>query len=444
MPFNGSGTFSRYTPGTPYVNGTTIDETVVNAEMADLATGLTNCVTRDGQSPATANLPMGGFRHTGVGNATTRAATTYASAADVQDGTLTGLTTIAGTNTITATAAISMTVYATNQYFVLKAAATNTGATTLNLNSIGAKNIFSNGAALTGGEIKSSVSYLVVYDGTQFNLIGSVPVTLTNPGNTVQALTDAAPTTWDASAGAIATWTMGASRTISAPTNLKTGGRYVLIITQDATGGRAVTWNAVFKNSAGSMPQPNQQASAVTAFTFTSPDGTNLRLESNEAMVYLTSGTASNSATLDFTKLTGFSNYLIVFNRILPATDSDILAWRGSTDGGSTWDTGANYAAQYILATGTTVNGASEGTTSALVATAVDNAVEGVSGQMLFTPGTTNFLNGTVWMRNSAASAAQLNTSGGIYNGATTSALRFFYRGGNITSGTIQIYGIRG
>lgn len=66
MPFDGAGTFAVYTPGTPYANGTTIDETVVNAVQSDFATGLTNCVTRDGQSPPTANLPMGGFKITGL------------------------------------------------------------------------------------------------------------------------------------------------------------------------------------------------------------------------------------------------------------------------------------------------------------------------------------------------------------------------------------------
>ena len=173
MPFDGSGTFAVYTPGTPYVNGTTIDETVVNAVQSDFATGLTNCVTRDGQSPATANLPMGSFRHTGVGNATTRAAATYASARDVQDGTLTYLTGAAGTNTITATAAISMTAYATGQQFCFVPAANNTGATTLNLNSIGAKNVFARGAACAGGEIVSGCPVLVEYDGTQFNILAS-------------------------------------------------------------------------------------------------------------------------------------------------------------------------------------------------------------------------------------------------------------------------------
>jgi len=35
----------------------------------DLATGINSCVHKGGQNTATANLPMGGFKHTGAGNA---------------------------------------------------------------------------------------------------------------------------------------------------------------------------------------------------------------------------------------------------------------------------------------------------------------------------------------------------------------------------------------
>lgn len=170
MPFNGSGTFSVYTPGTPYTNGTTIDATVANSVNTDFATGLTNCLTRDGQSPATANVPMGGFRLTGLGAATAR--TDAIQYAQVQDGSPTYLTSVSGTNTVTATAAASMAAYATGQEFTFIPANTNTGATTLNINGIGAKSIFSGGAALTGGEIRSGVPIRVQYDGTQFNILG--------------------------------------------------------------------------------------------------------------------------------------------------------------------------------------------------------------------------------------------------------------------------------
>lgn len=65
MPYNGSGTFTL-PAGNPVVTGTTISSTINNNTNSDLANGLSNAVTRNGQSPATANLPMGNFKLTGL------------------------------------------------------------------------------------------------------------------------------------------------------------------------------------------------------------------------------------------------------------------------------------------------------------------------------------------------------------------------------------------
>lgn len=70
MPFNGTGGFTVYTPGNPAVPGTAISSVAFNATMTDFAAGLANTLTRDGQSPATANIPMGGNKITGLGPAT--------------------------------------------------------------------------------------------------------------------------------------------------------------------------------------------------------------------------------------------------------------------------------------------------------------------------------------------------------------------------------------
>lgn len=72
MPFNGSGTFiSLPPPDFPALPFTTILASMFNANMQDIFTnGLTNCLTRDGQSPPVANLPMAGFKFTGIGAGT--------------------------------------------------------------------------------------------------------------------------------------------------------------------------------------------------------------------------------------------------------------------------------------------------------------------------------------------------------------------------------------
>jgi len=65
MARNGSGTFSL-PAGNPVVTGTTIQSTWANTTLSDLATAITQSVAADGQTPITANIPMGGFKITGL------------------------------------------------------------------------------------------------------------------------------------------------------------------------------------------------------------------------------------------------------------------------------------------------------------------------------------------------------------------------------------------
>jgi hypothetical protein len=169
MARNGAGTYTL-PAGNPVTTGTTISSSWANSTLNDIASGLTTSLAYDGQTAPVANLPMATYAHTGVGNATVR--TMYAAAGQVQDGTFQYLTSVAGTNSITATAPISMTALAAGQTFRFVAAATNTGAVTLNINSLGVKSITKNGTtALTANEILINSAIEVIYDGTQFQLV---------------------------------------------------------------------------------------------------------------------------------------------------------------------------------------------------------------------------------------------------------------------------------
>jgi hypothetical protein len=88
------------------------------------------------------------------------------------------LTSIAGTNTITAAGPAAMSAYAAGQRFTFIPANNNSGATTLNITPSGgsaltAKNVFFNGGACVGGELKQNVPCIVLYDGTQFNIVAN-------------------------------------------------------------------------------------------------------------------------------------------------------------------------------------------------------------------------------------------------------------------------------
>lgn len=172
MARNGSGTYNL-PAGNPVVTGTTISSTWANSTLSDIASALTGSVASDGQTTPSANLPMGTYAHTNVGNATVR--TMYPSTGQVQDNIVQYLTSVSGTDVVTATAPMGMSAYVVGQRFTLIAAGTNTGATTLNINGIGAKAITKNGTtALAAGDITSGQAIEVVYDGTQFQISSRV------------------------------------------------------------------------------------------------------------------------------------------------------------------------------------------------------------------------------------------------------------------------------
>ena len=61
-----------------------------------------------------------------------------------------------------------------------------------------------------------------------------------------QIVTDGATQTFDCTSGGAFSWTLGANRTMSAPTNPVDGQIITIEVTQDATGSRLVTWPSVF------------------------------------------------------------------------------------------------------------------------------------------------------------------------------------------------------
>ncbi len=146
---------------------------------------------------------------------------------------------------------------------------------------------------------------------------------------TTTTLTDQATIAWDASLAPVGAVTITANRTIGAPSNLKAGGLYGLIVTQNGTGGWSLTWNAVFKaQGGGTMPQPEPTAATITAFSFYSPDGTNLICleclpftDSN----FLVRGSADTTKKLRF-EIDGFTT---ATTRVLTPPDFDMQIGNG-------------------------------------------------------------------------------------------------------------------
>lgn len=173
MSFNGSGLFQINTSGQPVVSGTAIDPTVFNALTADLATGLTTCITKDGQTTPTANIPMGSNKITGLAAGT--ASTDAANIGNLQSGTGVYVGTVGGTaDVITLTASPAIAAYAAGQRFYFIASGANTTNVTVNVNSLGAKALTKNGTtALVADDIPSGMMVTITYDGTRF-ILGTV------------------------------------------------------------------------------------------------------------------------------------------------------------------------------------------------------------------------------------------------------------------------------
>ena len=312
MSYNGSGTFNINSAGQPVVSGTVISSTAFNALTADLGTGLTTALTKDGQTTPTANIPMGTFKITGLGAGTV--ATDAVRLGQLQNFSTGTLITVAGTDTITGTVSPSLTAYTAGQIFSFVVGTTNTGAVTLNIDGLGAKAVTRTGAiALVAGAMVTGQVALVEYDGTRFQLLdpnaftdllisGALTyggVTLTNAvTGTGKMVLDTSPTvnnptvtnyvesvvaigtvtsssTLSLTSGTVQTATLTASTACTFTMPTATAGKsFVLLLKQAAaTGNGTATFTGVKFGTAGA-PTITATAGKMDILTFIA-DGTN-------------------------------------------------------------------------------------------------------------------------------------------------------------------------
>lgn len=124
-----------------------------------------------------------------VGDGTTAGGIRCTMAKDLQNQTFIAGTVAGSGNAITLTNSPVVAAYAANQRFTFKASAGNTGATTVNVDGLGAKNILKmqggSLTALSSGDIVSGGVYDIFYDGTQFQIKG-LDETVTTGGTILQ------------------------------------------------------------------------------------------------------------------------------------------------------------------------------------------------------------------------------------------------------------------
>lgn len=194
MARDGAGNFSL--PFPDFVAGTTIESSQTDANNSDIATALTASIAKDGQTVPTANLPMGGFKHTGVAAASAR--TDYARA-DQVIGSVLDYAIDTGTATAYAIAPTpGISAYVVGQRFAFKATNANSDPDpTLAVNSLTAGIIYwPNGASLIAGEIPDDalVEVIVATTAPTFHLQSATKPALPRTGGTITGAVTATAT----------------------------------------------------------------------------------------------------------------------------------------------------------------------------------------------------------------------------------------------------------
>jgi hypothetical protein len=169
---------------------------------------------------------------------------------------------------------------------------------------------------------------------------------------------------------------------------------------------------------------------------------------------------ASASASLDFktrnkSGLTGnliqtdFDEYLLELLNLVPTTNAQPLWLRVSTDGGGTFDSGANYSYGQMAWTAATnaFAGATGATKIILTISNLSNSANwGITGRVhLYSPGSAIFkqIDGSLHILDSASTRAKNEVFGAYEVATAVNAFQLLFASGTIASGTARCYGVR-
>ena len=267
MSYNGSGTFVINSTGQPVVSGTVISSTAFNALTADLGTGLSTALTKDGQTTATARIPFAqGISSTLVTDAssTTTGSIITAGGVGIAKALYVGtLANFAGAATFSSTInKVTVTAPATSATLTIAdgASLVTSGAYSLTLTSTAATNV----TLPTTGTLATLAGSEALTNKTLTNpTVTNYVETLYAIGNSSTAVTIALTN------GTVQTVTMTGNCTFTMPT-ATAGKSFILICTQDGTGSRTAVFTSV-KFPGGTAPTLTTTATTgVDILTFVS------------------------------------------------------------------------------------------------------------------------------------------------------------------------------
>ena len=235
------------------------------------------------------------------------------------------------------------------------------------------------------------------------------------------------------------TQAMVTSQYISVPVSGSQGGTGVANTGKTITLGGNLTTSGAF---ASTFTMTN-----TTGVTF--PTTGTLSTLTDRGYVLISTAAASNSTTIDFTTLTGYTNYVVFISSLVPATDNVIFYLRVSTDGGSTYAASSgNYWQQILTATSSTVAAAEVVTNTYIDCGSTINNVStlplGGIIEILNPAGgfRTNIL-GKVFFQGDSGSQRLSFGGAQFQSNSTVNAIRFLMSSGNISTGSFQLYGVK-
>ena len=184
----------------------------------------------------------------GAGNtAQAVAGVDFTTGAQVQNSSLTFLSSVAGTNTIVGTLTPAITAYQAGQMFSFISAGANTGAVTLNVNGVGAKAVTKLGStALAAGDITANAIIIVQYDGTEFQLVA--PAALSGLGTMAFQSSSSVSITGGSISGV--SFTGNITGNASGSSGSCTGNAATATLSTDST--NAIGYNQTWQNVTGS------------------------------------------------------------------------------------------------------------------------------------------------------------------------------------------------
>ena len=168
--------------------------------------------------------------------------------------------------------------------------------------------------------------------------------------------------------------------------------------------------------------------------------------------VFISTTTASASSSIDFTGLSStYASYLFIFQSLAPASDLVDLWIRTSTDNGSTYDSGANdYGWAYSGGSASPANTSDRAAREGVLKEDCGNATNETTCGWLKLLNPSNSGSRCGWVGEIvgevglASEIGYSNAFGGSTRAdAAVDAVRFMYSSGNISSGSISIYGIK-